>query len=329
MIDSLLAASGDLLAASGSFLTASADFLAATPAAGGGGGGGGGGHGPSGITSLWSAQALIALVTLTILEIVLGIDNIIFISVLADKLPREEQNKARLIGLSLAMIMRILLLLSISWIMSLTAAIPGIGDAMKPVLGGDPVTGEKKPFNWRDLILLLGGLFLIYKATTEIHDKLEGEEHTAGTKGRVSFASVITQILILDIVFSLDSVITAVGMVQTAPEHFRTGLIIMITAVVIAVGVMLFAAKPISDFVNRHPTVKMLAFSFLILVGVVLVVDASHRHIPKGYIYFAMAFSIGVEMLNLKLRKKSPTPVQLHSPHTHAAAPVGQPAAHS
>ncbi|MGB7160561.1 MAG: TerC family protein [Tepidisphaeraceae bacterium] len=261
------------------------------------------------ITSLYSAQAIIALVTLTILEVVLGIDNIIFISVLADKLPAEQQNKARLIGLSLAMIMRIGLLLSISWIMSLTTPIPLIGDWFSFALG------DKEHLNWRDAILLLGGLFLVYKATTEIHDKLEGHEHGAASKAGVSFSSVITQILILDIVFSLDSVITAVGMVQTSPENRKVGLTIMIIAVVIAVGVMLFAAKPISDFVNRHPTVKMLAFSFLILVGVVLIVDASHRHIPKGYIYFAMAFSIGVEMLNLKLRKGGKEPVQLHQPY--------------
>jgi predicted tellurium resistance membrane protein TerC len=258
------------------------------------------------ITSLFSGQAIIALVTLTILEIVLGIDNIIFISVLADKLPHEQQNKARIVGLSLAMILRILLLLSISWIMSLTTAIPGLGWIGMPFLGDD------KLFNWRDSILLLGGLFLIYKSVTEIHDKLEGHEHGDQAKEGISFASVIAQILVLDIVFSLDSVITAVGMVQTTPENRIVGLTIMIIAVVIAVGVMLFAAKPISDFVNRHPTVKMLAFSFLILVGVVLIVDSSHRHIPKGYIYFAMAFSIGVEMLNLKLRKGAPSPVQLH-----------------
>jgi predicted tellurium resistance membrane protein TerC len=265
-----------------------------------------GGHGTGEITTLFSAAALVALVTLTILEIVLGIDNIIFISVLADKLPKERQGRARTVGLALAMILRIVLLLCISWIMSLTTPIPGAGSALASI------TGDARPFNWRDMILFAGGVFLIYKATTEIHEKLEGEEHEAGgKKGQISFAGVIAQILILDIVFSLDSVITAVGMVQTSPENFRTGLIIMITAVVIAVGVMLFAAKPISDFVNRHPTVKMLAFSFLILVGVVLIIDASHRHIPKGYIYFAMAFSIGVEMLNLRLRKKG-TPVHLH-----------------
>jgi predicted tellurium resistance membrane protein TerC len=281
----------------------------------------GGGHGAAeGITNLFSAKAAIALVTLTILEIVLGIDNIIFISVLADKLPKEQQNKARLVGLSLAMIMRVGLLLCISWIMSLTTPIPVIGGMFTWA------TGDDQALNWRDAILLLGGLFLIYKATTEIHDKLEGEEHGADAKSRMSFANVITQILILDIVFSLDSVITAVGMVQTAPEHRSVGLTIMIIAVVIAVGVMLFAAKPISDFVNRHPTVKMLAFSFLILVGVVLVVDASHRHVPKGYIYFAMAFSIGVEMLNLKLRKTS-KPVHLHEKYVPAAAPVDAPSA--
>ena len=298
----------------GSLMTLGVAILGAT-AATQGAHGGGGGHGVGeGITSLFSAQAAIALVTLTILEIVLGIDNIIFISVLADKLPKEQQGKARTLGLALAMIMRILLLLSISWIMSLTTPIPAFGNLFTLA------TGDDRPLNWRDAILLLGGLFLVYKATTEIHDKLEGEEHGAGGGGRqVSFASVITQILILDIVFSLDSVITAVGMVQTAPDRRWVGLSIMITAVVIAVGVMLFAAKPISDFVNRHPTVKMLAFSFLILVGVVLIIDASHRHIPKGYIYFAMAFSIGVEMLNLRLRKKGP-PVHLHQTYAADAA---------
>jgi predicted tellurium resistance membrane protein TerC len=171
--------------------------------------------------------------------------------------------------------------------------------------------GDDLHLNWRDAILLLGGVFLIYKATTEIHQKLEGAEHGVRAEGGVSFASAITQILILDIVFSLDSVITAVGMVQTDEGSRHVGLTIMIAGVVIAVGVMLFAAKPISDFVNRHPTVKMLAFSFLILVGVVLVIESSHRHVPKGYIYFAMAFAIAVETLNLKVRKHAP-PVHLH-----------------
>lgn len=257
------------------------------------------------ITSFLSAQALIALITLTILEIVLGIDNVIFISVLADRLPANQQNRARLTGLSLAMILRVLLLLSITWIMSLTAPVPLVGGWFAPITGNDA------PLNWRDLILLLGGLFLIYKATSEIHEKLEGTEHVTAV-GSASFTSVITQILILDIVFSLDSVITAVGMVQTDERSRYAGLAIMIIAVVMAVGVMLFAAKPIGDFVNRHPTVKMLAFSFLILVGAILVIESSHRHIPKGYIYFAMAFAIGVEMLNLKVRKRG-APVHLHS----------------
>jgi len=251
------------------------------------------------LTSLWSTQAAIALLTLTVLEIVLGIDNIIFISVLAAKLPPHQQAKARTIGLSLAMIMRVGLLLSISWIMSLTTPVPFIGTLVSGVMG------DGQPLSWRDLILLSGGLFLIYKSVTEIHDKLEGHAHSAETGRAISFSSVIIQILILDIVFSLDSVITAVGMVQTTPEHRNVGLTIMIVAVVIAVVVMLVAAKPISDFVEKHATIKMLAFSFLLLVGVVLLVDATHRHIPKGYIYFAMAFSIGVEMLNLKLRKKT------------------------
>jgi predicted tellurium resistance membrane protein TerC len=271
------------------------------------------GHGGAGsLTTLWSAQAAIALVTLTLLEIVLGIDNIIFISVLADKLPSDQQDKARKTGLALAMIMRVLLLLSISWIMSLTTPVHfGIGDIFKFI------TGDDQPLNYRDLILLAGGVFLIYKATTEIHEKLEGTDHAAvggsesGGGRAITFSSAIVQILILDLVFSLDSVITAVGMVQTAPEHRRVGLTVMIVAVVAAVAVMLFAAKPIADFVNRHPTVKMLAFSFLILVGFVLLADASHRHIPKGYVYFAMAFSVAVEMLNLKLRRKGKA-VALH-----------------
>ncbi len=257
------------------------------------------------ITSFLSGQALVALVTLTILEVVLGIDNIIFISVLADRLPGEQQNKARLIGLLLAMILRVLLLLCISWIMSLTSPIPVVGEWFIPIMG------DEAHLNWRDVILLLGGVFLIYKATTEIHEKLEGAEQAALGRGGVSFANVITQILILDIVFSLDSVITAVGMVQTDEGSRHVGLSIMIAAVVMAVGVMLYAAGPISNFVNRHPTVKMLAFSFLILVGAVLVIESSHRHVPKGYIYFAMAFAIGVEMLNLKMRKRGPA-VHLH-----------------
>jgi predicted tellurium resistance membrane protein TerC len=266
------------------------------------------GSGMENITSLFSSAAVIALITLTVLEIVLGIDNIIFLSVLTDRLPPVQQNKARRIGLILAMVMRVLLLLSVTWIMGITTPIPGLGKLLQPLMG------DEHAFNWRDLILMAGGLFLIYKSVTEIHESLEGQdEHHVGEKGhRLGFVNALLQIMVLDIVFSLDSVITAVGMVQTTPEHRATGLIIMITAVIIAVGVMLLGAKPIGNFVNRHPTVKMLAFSFLILVGVVLLVDSTHRHIPKGYIYFAMAFSVGVEMLNLRLRKGKP--VKLHSP---------------
>lgn len=259
-----------------------------------------------GITSFWSVEAMIALATLAVLEIVLGIDNIIFISILSKKLGPGRSDRARILGLALAMVMRVLLLLSISWIMSLTQPVPGLGKLL-----GSPILGDKNAFNWRDLILLVGGLFLIYKSVTEIHDKLEGEEHHEKQTGAgVTFTSVLIQILLMDLIFSLDSVITAVGMVQTAPEHRGVGLTIMIIAIVIAIGVMLFASKTIADFVDRHPTVKMLALSFLVLIGAVLIVDATHRHIPKGYIYFSMAFAIGVEMLNLKLRKSAP-PVHL------------------
>ncbi len=263
-------------------------------------------HGNAGaITSLWSAQAAIALLTLTLLEIVLGVDNIIFISILSKKLGPERSEKARVIGLILAMVMRVGLLLSISWIMSLTNAVPVIGGLLQMFLG------DAKPLNWRDVILLVGGLFLIYKSVTEIHDKLEGEEHAQSGGAHVTFSSVITQIIIMDLIFSLDSVITAVGMVQTAPEHKSIGLTIMVTAIVISMIVMLAASRSIADFVDRHPTIKMLALSFLVLIGAVLIVDATHRHIPKGYIYFSMAFAVGVEMLNLKLRGKKSQPVHL------------------
>ena len=259
------------------------------------------------LTTLWSAEAAIALLTLTVLEVVLGVDNIIFISILAKKLGPDRSDRARVIGLALAMILRVALLLSISWIMSLTQPIPFVAGLMRPALG------DASGFNWRDLILLVGGLFLIYKSVTEIHDKLEGEEHMADRgAGRVSFASVIAQILVMDLIFSLDSVITAVGMVQTEPRHRAVGLTVMIVAIVIAIGVMLVASRSIADFVDRHPTVKMLALAFLVLIGAVLIVDATHRHIPKGYIYFSMAFATGVEMLNLKLRKsKTQAPVHL------------------
>lgn len=232
-------------------------------------------------------EALIALLTLTILEIVLGIDNIIFISILSGKLPSDQQNKARLTGLSLAMITRILLLFSITWIMKLTA--PWFS------VIGQEISG-------RDLILIGGGLFLLAKSTFEIHDKLEGEEGHKSVKTAPSFRNVIIQILLLDIVFSLDSVITAIGMADE--------LMIMVIAVVTAVGVMMVSAKPISSFVEKHPTVKILALSFLLLIGVSLIAEGLEQHIPKGYIYFAMAFSVFVEMINLKVKSKS-RPVHL------------------
>jgi predicted tellurium resistance membrane protein TerC len=233
-------------------------------------------------------QAWIALLTLTVLEVVLGIDNVIFISILAGKLPGEQQKKARTIGLAMAMIMRVLLLLSLAWIVKLTAP-------LFTVLGQE-ISG-------RDLILLLGGLFLLAKATHEIHDKLEGEEGDEIKRVAPSLTSVIVQISLLDIVFSLDSVITAVGMAKD--------LGVMITAVIIAVLIMLVSAGSISDFVNRHPTVKMLALSFLLLIGMSLIAEGLDFHIPKGYVYFAMAFSVFVEVLNIALRRRS-KPVKLH-----------------
>jgi predicted tellurium resistance membrane protein TerC len=246
----------------------------------------------------WVAHpsAWIALVTLVVMEIVLGIDNIIFISILASKLPAEQQNRARVLGLGAAMFTRILLLLSISWIMRLEDPLFSID------LPGLKLAEEVQEVSGRDIILLLGGLFLIAKATFEIHGKLEGEEGGRTKIKAASFASVIVQIMFLDIVFSLDSVITAVGMA----DHIG----VMILAVVVAVAVMMFAARPVAEFVDHRPTVKMLALAFLILIGVALVADGLGRHIPKGYIYFAMAFSMIVELLNLKLRKPSEHPVK-------------------
>ena len=238
-----------------------------------------------------SAEGWIALGTLTVLEIVLGIDNIVFISILAGKLPKDDRVRARKVGLSLAMIIRILLLLSITWVMGLTAP-------LFAVLGQE-ISG-------RDLILLVGGLFLLGKSTLEIHEKLEGVEGHGSAKVAKSFASVIIQILLLDIVFSLDSVITAVGMAEDVA--------VMILAVIIAVGVMLVSSGAISEFVDRHPTVKILALSFLLLIGVSLIGEGLEQHIPKGYIYFAMAFSVFVEMINLRIRAKA-EPVQLHQPY--------------
>ena len=244
------------------------------------------------------AEGWIALATLTVLEIVLGIDNIVFISILAGKLRVEEREKARRVGLSLAMFIRIGLLLSITWVMSLTAPLFSV-----PSLFSLPHTD----ISGRDLILLIGGLFLIAKSTHEIHNKLEGEEGEASKRVAASFAAVIIQILLLDIVFSLDSVITAVGMA----EHVS----IMIVAVMAAVGVMLLSSRAISEFVDRHPTVKMLALSFLLLIGVSLIGEGLDQHIPKGYIYFAMGFSVFVEMINLRVRKKT-EPVHLHQSYT-------------
>jgi predicted tellurium resistance membrane protein TerC len=233
----------------------------------------------------------IALATLTFLEIVLGVDNIIFISILSGKLPPDQQPRARRLGLLGALVTRILLLMSLAWVIRLTAPL---------------FTIASEEISGRDLILLVGGLFLIGKSTHEIHDKLEGEEGHASGRVPSSFTSVIVQIMLLDIVFSLDSVITAVGMVDE--------LWVMVAAVIIAVGIMLLSAETISAFVHRHPTVKMLALSFLLLIGLSLIAEGFDHHIPKGYIYFAMGFSVFVEALNLKMKKKV-QPVHLHEPY--------------
>jgi predicted tellurium resistance membrane protein TerC len=239
---------------------------------------------------LQDPNAWLSLLTLTLLEIVLGVDNIIFISVLSGKLPAEQQGRARTVGLMLALITRILLLCSIFLLTKMTKPL-----FILPIVGHG-VSGK-------DLVLILGGLFLIWKSTHEIHGSLEGEDHELSSKVRATFGAVVTQIILIDIVFSLDSVITAVGMAQ----HIG----VMITAVVLAMIVMLLASKSISDFVNQRPTIKMLALSFLLLIGVVLVADGLGQHVPKGYIYFAMAFSFGVELLNLRLRRKAATHVEL------------------
>lgn len=237
---------------------------------------------------LTDPQVWLAFVTLTVMEIVLGIDNIIFLAILVGRLPKAQQKRARYIGLSLAMGTRILLLLSLTWLMKLTAPLFAIL--------GNEISG-------RDIVLIVGGLFLLFKSTMEIHTSLEGAEHETKTGGSASFIGVVSQIAVIDIVFSLDSVITAVGLA----EHIE----VMVAAIVIAVIVMMLSAGAISDFVDRHPTIKMLALSFLILIGVALIADGFELHIPKGYIYFAMAFSVMVEMLNLRLRKKR-EPLQLH-----------------
>jgi predicted tellurium resistance membrane protein TerC len=235
-------------------------------------------------------QMWIAFLTLTALELVLGIDNIVFISILVDKLPAEKRQLARRIGLFGAMFMRIGLLLVLSWIIGLTAPLFTL-----------PLMNEE--ISGRDLILIAGGLFLIWKSTGEIHQSLEGEEGHASSAVKATFAAVIVQIMIVDMVFSLDSIITAVGMVDE--------LAVMIAAVIASVGLMMLFAKSIGEFVSRHPTVKMLALSFLVVVGLVLIAEGFDHHVPKGYVYFAMAFSIAVEMLNIRMRKRSAKPVNL------------------
>ena len=241
--------------------------------------------------AFFTSSGLLALVTLTFLEIVLGVDNVIFISILSSKLPASQQGRARRLGLLAAMGMRILLLLSVVWVIRLTAP-------LFYILG--------RPISGRDFILTGGGLLLLAKATIEIHERLEGEEGHRSARVHPSFAAVITQIAVLDIVFSLDSVITAVGMADQ--------ISIMVAAVILAVGVMMFSAGPISSFINRHPTIKVLALSFLLLIGVSLVGEGLGMHIPKGYIYFAMGFSVFVEFINLRIRRIT-APVHLHEPY--------------
>lgn len=236
-------------------------------------------------------QAWVALATLTALEVVLGIDNIVFISVLVGRLPKEHRNKARTIGLALAMVTRILLLLTLTWIMTLTT----------PVF-----TVLKNEISGRDIILLAGGLFLLAKSTHEIHQSLEGQQESAKKKLAGSFFSILIQIALLDIIFSLDSVITAVGMADHIP--------VMVLAIVIAVGIMMLSARFIGNFVDGHPTIKMLALAFLLLVGFSLMGEGLNLHIPKGYIYFAMAFSLGVEILNLRARGRAKKSIRLHKP---------------
>ena len=244
------------------------------------------------IELLSDPQAWIALATLTALELVLGIDNIVFISILVDKLPKAQQERARRIGLFMAMFMRIGLLMVLSWIIGLVAP-------LFTVLGQE-ISG-------RDLILIVGGLFLIYKSTGEIHQSMEGEEGHASSRVKATFTAVILQIMVVDMVFSLDSIITAVGMVDE--------LAVMVAAVVLSVGMMMLFASAIGRFVSDHPTIKMLALAFLVVVGVVLIAEGLDYHVPKGFVYFAMAFSLGVEMLNIRMRKRSKKPAQLHSPY--------------
>ncbi|CAL92647.1 TerC family protein [Azoarcus olearius] len=248
---------------------------------------------------LTDPQLLVAFLTLTMLELVLGIDNIIFISILVDKLPPERRTFARRLGLFLAMFMRIGLLAALAWLAGLT----------KPLF---ELFGAG--FSGRDLILICGGLFLVWKSTGEIHQLLEGEEGEASSAVKATFGAVILQIIVIDLVFSLDSIITAIGMVNNLP--------VMIAAVVASVGLMMVASAPIGEFVSRHPTVKMLALSFLMVVGVVLIADGFGHHVPKGYIYSAMAFSVVVEMLNIRLRKNAEKPVDLHEAYVPEQTPA-------
>lgn len=244
---------------------------------------------------LLTAEGLISLLTLSMLEIVLGIDNIIFISILADRLPKEEQQRARNIGIALALLVRIALLMGIAWLASLT---------------GNLFTVFNMGFSGRDIILFLGGLFLLYKATTEIHNKLEGEEEDASPGARrLTMRTAIIQIILIDIVFSFDSILTAVGLVDE--------IIIMVIAVIIALTVMLIFAGKIAGYINNHPTIKMLALAFLVMIGVLLIAEAFEFHVPKGYVYFSMAFSLGVEMLNLRMKKGKP--VRLKTPYEEGA----------
>ncbi len=241
---------------------------------------------------LTDPQIWIAFLTLTALELILGIDNIIFISVMVERLPKHQQAFARRLGLFMAMFMRIGLLLVLSWIIGLTAPL---------------FTAFKQEISGRDLILILGGLFLLWKSTGEIHHSLEGVEGQSSASVKATLAAVIVQIMLIDIVFSFDSIITAVGMVDEIE--------VMIAAVIVSVALMMVAATPISRFVNAHPSIKMLALSFLVVIGVVLIADGFDQHVPKGYVYFALAFSLGVEMLNIRMRKRAAKPVHLHSPY--------------
>jgi len=252
---------------------------------------------------LTDPQAWIAFATLTALELVLGIDNVIFISILVDKLPREQRELARRIGLFMAMFMRIGLLLVLSWIVGLVAP-------LFTVLG--------QQISGRDLILIVGGLFLIWKSTGEIHQSLEGEEGEAFNAVKATFAAVVLQIMVVDLVFSLDSIITAVGMVDD--------IAVMVAAVIVSVALMMLFASTIGGFVSDHPTIKMLALSFLVVVGVVLIAEGFDHHVPKGYVYFAMAFSVAVEMLNIRMRKRAAKPAHLHSPYMAEGRPSDPPA---